>query len=183
MAQRKLTDAAILQLIDHLKEGVAYYEICELFNISESTVAAYAAARFGRHLPEVVDYAKQRHLTTNRRNRRRGLDKDTVCGIIDRLIAGDKPAELSREYNVAYTTIWGIATGRVWNDLECVQQYVRDYGEAWRSKTYNKLPPEAVQAIRQQRKDGVDIKAIAAEFDVNKSMISRIVNGTRRQNG
>lgn len=183
MAKRKLTDNEILQLIEYLKSGMAYFEICDLFNISESTVAAYAAGRFGRHLPQVVAYAASRHPMLNRRNRRRGMDKDKVCKIIQRLTAGEKPAALAREYNVAYTTIWNVATGRTWSDLECVQEYVREYGDQWRQELHHGLLSEDVAAIRERRKQGVKIADLAREYPISESMISRIANGTRRQNG
>lgn len=183
MARQKLTDAEKLELVELLEQGIPYYEICDHFDVSESTVAAYAAGRLGRHLPQVVQYAQKRYQTISRRNRRRGLEKEQVCALIEQLVAGAKPAAIARELGVHYTTIYNIATGRTWADLECVQQYVRLYGEQWRSEPNYILTREEVAAIRKRREDGENVAPLAQEYNVSESMISRIANGTRRQKG
>lgn len=177
----KLDESKVLAIIQALRQGDPYLDIADAFEVSYGTICSIASGRGWGHLPEVHDYAQIRNKRLLRLSTRQTLNKTQVDQIVELLYTGLPIKQIAHQFHVTDATIWNIATGHSWNDLESVQAYAQVHYSIPRSHSNRKLTSEQIDEIRALIKQGHTLTDIAATYEVSLSLISRINNGTRRQ--
>jgi group I intron endonuclease len=99
-APDKLDSNTISKIIEMNKQGISNDEISKLLTIGKKSV---------------IKYLKIHNLKGNRSSKK--LTKEQVIEIKHRLLNGESPKEICKDYNTARTTISDIKFGRIWSHI------------------------------------------------------------------
>lgn len=107
------------------------------------------------------------------------LDEDKVREICQRFANGESAREIARSLGLGETTIGNVVAGRTWKHVDAPRHKFPHKGASGQWHGHSKFKNDDVLAIRQRLKAGESRTAIAREYGVNPSTISRIATGKR----
>jgi len=165
----KLSDEQAEEIRQRYAAGERVADLQQEFGISQQQTSRIISGRT-RKLNPVVTERSKRGLRTQRHK----LTDAQRAEICERFAAGESNADLSREFQVSSGYIAELVHGR---DRDRTKRGRKGGGSSSR-KPKKTLTPEQIQDVRRRwQQGGVTQRALADEFGVDPSAISRMVTG------